>query len=592
MRRLWFGLLMIAPACLPARAGAGDVIASTRSQQPLAVNASPAPSPVAPVGYWTPGEQAAAPAVSLGRPVARGAESADIKQIAHTALEPIASPQLSRVPSFLPARSPYQPSLRPESQSVPAPRLPQPMDSRSGFASERIDWVDGPSVQPVVGVGAGPEKLSFPPTLATSLGNAERLTFPPRLASSMRSSEKPAAAPRLEYSSEYAPEIEGYGLPEGLFEEGSDAGPAPSRFYSSAEYLMWWTKSGRIPALATTSANLNDLGALLPGNTTQVLFGDEVDHNMQSGARFRVGYWFDTPNPLAIEGSFFFLAHRSDGFSTPFSDRLLARPFFDLNNRVESSEIVAFPGQIAGRIAIDSPSSLYGYDANLRCRVCCTDQCWGHVTVDALAGFRFLNLDEGLHIREEGAELVPQRNPDGSLVQDVAFRIDDRFDTKNRFYGGQVGLAAEWKRGKWSVDGRGTVALGVTHQQIDVNGSAFFLNRNGTTSRATGGLLAEGSNIGHFTRNRFSVVPEASVSVGYQVTDWLKASVGYSGLFWSNVVRPGDQIDRGIDIRQIPRFVRPGDPPTPAPLRAGPLVPFRESTYWAQGLTFGLEFKY
>ena len=114
----------------------------------------------------------------------------------------------------------------------------------------------------------------------------------------------------------------------------------------------------------------------------------------------------------------------------------------------------------------------------------------------------------------------------------------------------------------------------------------------GTISRERGGLLALNSNSGHFTRNRFSVVPEVRMTVGYQVTDWMKATVGYNCLVWSNVVRPGDQIDRGVDIRQIPRFVAPGDPVTPLPQRAGPIVPFRESTYWAQGLTLGLEFSY
>ncbi len=573
MRRLWFGLIMLAPACLPTRGAAAEVIASSTARQPVAAH-SEAEAPVAPIGYWGGGEQAGSPAVSLGQPRGvrvPGTFSAELSP--RSPVEPIGPPQLSRVPAFAPAPASHQPTLQPEPATVPPPPPPRLLansESQSAFAAERGNWLDDVNLLPVAGMGVA--------------GTPERLSFAPQ----------PAHVPQAPYAvdSGYMSEPDAYGAAEGLFEEGYEEAPGRTRFYGGVEYLMWWTKGDKVPVLASTSANA-DAGVLNPGNTTQVLFGGgDLDHNLQSGARFRLGYWFDTPKPLALEGSFFFLGRRSDGFATPFSDRLLARPFFDLNNGVESSELIAFPGQFAGRILVDAPSSLYGGDANLRCNLCCMDQCWGNVKVDALAGFRYLNLREGLHIREEGSALLPQINPDGSPSSFSAFRIEDRFDTQNRFYGGQVGLATEWKRGPWSLAGRSTVALGVTHQVIDITGSGLFFNRNGTISHERGGLLALNSNSGHFTRNRFGVVPEASMTVGYQVTDWMKATVGYNCLVWTNVVRPGEQIDRGLDIRQIPRFVRPGDPPTPLPSRPGPLVPFKESTYWAQGLTLGLEFNY
>jgi hypothetical protein len=543
MRRLWFGLMMLAPACLPARGAAEEVIASSAPQQPVAAQTAPAPA-VTPVSYWTPADQG----VSLGQPrVARGAAPS---------LEPIAPPQLSRVPASL-----EQPRLLPDSATVPPPATRQPYHSEpeSLFAIERADLYDDFAVVPVASMGnAGPEKIGFP--------------------------QQPLSHSTI---------ADSYAAPEAMFEEGYSERSHRNRFYGGIEYLLWWTKGDRTPPLVTTG-NPNDpaQGALVPGSTTQVLFGGNLDHDVQSGARIRLGYWFDTCKPLAIEGSYFFLGKRSEGFSTPFTSNLLARPFFNLNNGIEDSEIVAFPGNAAGRVIIDAPSSLHGADANLRCNLWCMDSCWGNVKVDGLAGFRFLDLREGLHITEQGGELTPQRNPDGSLVQDVAFRITDRFDTQNRFYGGQVGLATQWQRGPWSIEGRSTLAMGVVHQVIDITGTALFFNRNGTISQERGGLLALNSNSGHFTRNRFSVVPEIGMTIGYQVTDWMKATIGYNCLVWTNVVRPGEQIDRGLDITQIPRFVRPGDPVPPPAQRPGPLVPFRESTYWAQGLTLGLEFSY
>ncbi|MGG7379585.1 BBP7 family outer membrane beta-barrel protein, partial [Escherichia coli] len=65
----------------------------------------------------------------------------------------------------------------------------------------------------------------------------------------------------------------------------------------------------------------------------------------------------------------------------------------------------------------------------------------------------------------------------------------------------------------------------------------------GQTSAVVGGLLALPSNIGNFQRNRFGVVPQVGLKVGYNLTDNLRVYVGYDFLWWCNVVRPGDQID-------------------------------------------------
>jgi hypothetical protein len=106
---------------------------------------------------------------------------------------------------------------------------------------------------------------------------------------------------------------------------------------------------------------------------------------------------------------------------------------------------------------------------------------------------------------------------------------------------------------------------------------------------AVGGLLALPTNIGHFSRDRFSVVPEIGVNLGYQLTDHLRAYVGYNFLYWTNVVRPGAQIDRVLDVTLIPNFPVPGAVPTG---QNRPMVPFKENDFWAQGINFGLEFRW
>ena len=56
------------------------------------------------------------------------------------------------------------------------------------------------------------------------------------------------------------------------------------------------------------------------------------------------------------------------------------------------------------------------------------------------------------------------------------------------------------------------------------------------------------------------------------------------------MIRPGGQIDRNLDVTQIPNFtiaVRHADGTT-----ASWAVLFKESDFWAQGMMLGIEFRY
>ena len=113
------------------------------------------------------------------------------------------------------------------------------------------------------------------------------------------------------------------------------------------------------------------------------------------------------------------------------------------------------------------------------------------------------------------------------------------------------------------------MALGVTHQTLDIDGTQQRTRPGEGTETFRGGLLAAGPNLGHFTDNRFSVVPEGTLNVGYRVTPGVKVYLGYNFLYWSNVIRPGDQIDRTVDVdlRAQPAGERAGQragPPRPA----------------------------
>jgi hypothetical protein len=259
---------------------------------------------------------------------------------------------------------------------------------------------------------------------------------------------------------------------------------------------------------------------------------------------------------------------------------VLARPFFDINDGVNTAELTAFPGSEIGRVDVTSTSRLWGSELNYRCNLCCG--CF--TRLDFLGGLRFAQLTESLNINESvvltGAN--PLNLPAGTMAA-----VSDHFGTRNEFFGGQVGLDANFHYCNWSVDLLGKIALGDTYQVININGSQVVINPASGTNFFPGGLLALPSNSGRFTGNRFSVLPELGIKLGYNVTDNLKLTVGYTAMYWSNVVRPGDQIDPVLNINQIPNFSR-----SPIAGVASPIVPFKETAFWAEGLTLGLEYNY
>jgi hypothetical protein len=353
-------------------------------------------------------------------------------------------------------------------------------------------------------------------------------------------------------------------------------------FWVSAEYLLWWIKDSRLPPLITagTPASAGVLG--VPGTTT--IFGDsEFRHEDFSGGRFNAGFWLDCEHLCGLEGGFFFLGSRSDNFCVAGSGApgspVIARPVFDVLANRENAELVAFPGQLAGTVCVTSNSRLWGANIDVIHNLCC-GCCY---RVDLIAGFRYLELDEGLTITENLTIL-----PGVPAIGGSTFFVEDDFGAHNRFYGGEVGARGEYRWNKVFADVLGKVALGSTHEVVDINGTTVITPPGGPASTFHGGLLAQPSNIGHFHRDQFAVVPEVGINVGYQVTNHFRAFVGYTFLYWSNVVRPEDQIDRAVNLSQLPSSAGPGTlvgPARPAPL-------FRDTDFWAQGISFGLEFRY
>jgi hypothetical protein len=134
------------------------------------------------------------------------------------------------------------------------------------------------------------------------------------------------------------------------------------------------------------------------------------------------------------------------------------------------------------------------------------------------------------------------------------------------------------------------------HQIVDVNGSfadpvpVFF---GAFAAGNTGGLFAQGTNIGRQSRDVFAVIPEVQFNIGIDITRGLRVFAGYDAMFLSSVVRPGDQVDRSVNLTQAGAgapFNSYNAPPVVG--QASPAPQFNQSSFWAHGVNFGIQLTY
>jgi hypothetical protein len=258
----------------------------------------------------------------------------------------------------------------------------------------------------------------------------------------------------------------------------------------------------------------------------------------------------------------------------------------------EDAELVSYPRVVEGTVSVDTRSQFNGAGVRLRAAVCCKElggvanSCnacapavgpTGVSRIDFIGGYRFLSLDERILIREDLTSLLS--------TDPGSFDISDRFDTSNEFHGADLGFVWEWESAQWSLELLTKMAIGNTHQRVNVAGQTT-VSSNGASFTEEGGLLAQRSNIGTYSRDVFSVVPELGVTLGYKITPRLRATAGYTLLYWSRVARPGDHIDLDVNPNLLPPIMEP----VVGPER--PSFEWDDVALLAHGLNLGLDYRF
>jgi hypothetical protein len=383
------------------------------------------------------------------------------------------------------------------------------------------------------------------------------------------------------------------------------------RVWVNAEYLLWFAKAQ--PAnypLVTTSAPA-DGGVLGNISTTTLHSTTDLGYNLFSGFRVSGGFFRDADRRFGWYASGFLLEQKANVFnagSDATGQPLLARPFINATTGAQTALLVSFPNYASGNVTVYSSNRTWGAEGgpifNLF-RTCPGSNClWN---LDLISGFRYLGIHEALRMESSSTLLSPLGTstlggPSSTLAGGATATFDgklygppatigviDQFDVQNNFYGGQLGLSSTLNCNRCYFSVTGKVALGVMHEQLDVTGYSTLTSSSPLTySRVNGGLFANTSNIGRYKHDVFAVVPEVDANIGYNWTSWLTTYVGYSFIYASRTLRPGDQYNPTVNPAVIPTSPSYGlgrAVSTPSAL-------LTQSDFWVQGVNFGLTLRY
>ena len=362
-------------------------------------------------------------------------------------------------------------------------------------------------------------------------------------------------------------------------------------FYVRMEYLAWATKGMNVPPLLTTSPDGTPAASagVLGQNGTTVLLGNSVmNGGGRNGGRITMGGWLDPCRKWGVEGDYFALNDKSTQFfRSSTGSPILAQPFIDSTDGLPNADLIAIPTTHVGSFAANIPTRFQGTGVRGLYNLCCWEGCGARFwdgcptpsakRIDFLFGYRFLRLDDGIDTQTNVTLSAPA--PAGSFISQDSFR------TKNQFSGFDLGTVMQFRRARWSLDLTTKFAIGDTHSVISIAGNTVITNPTASTvTTNTGGILAQRTNIGTYTRNSFSMVPELNLLVGYQLTPVWRATCGYTLIYWSRVYRAGDQIDLTVN----PNLFPPEANPFTGALRPAFLGGVA-TDYWATGVSAGME---
>jgi hypothetical protein len=356
-----------------------------------------------------------------------------------------------------------------------------------------------------------------------------------------------------------------------------------ARVYGRAEYLLWFTKGDPMPALATTSpaGTARASAGVLGQAGTTVLFGDD-NLNDSSRSGVRVGLGIGLTPCFAVEMDYIKLGNAVERFSQNAADgSILARPFLNASSNLQDSNVLTLPGQLSGSLDINSTTGFES--AGIYGRTPLWDLCGlcGPMgQVDFIAGYRYARLMDTTDFNSAVVNIGGT-----ALALNASQTVSELFQSTNNFHGADLGFITTFRGPCLSLELLTKVALGGVTRYTIIDGDTVTTPAPGQTPITTeGGLLTQRTNIGERRDSSFAVLPEFGAKLGYQVRPCMQLTVGYNLLILNNVIRSGDMIDTTLNLTQASNGALVG--------AARPAYAPGTSTFWAQGISFGMQYNY
>jgi hypothetical protein len=198
--------------------------------------------------------------------------------------------------------------------------------------------------------------------------------------------------------------------------------------------------------------------------------------------------------------------------------------------------------------------------------------------LDLLLGYRFLRIDDSVTINDSSTY-----SPTSGAVPALTLQSQDIFSSTNIFNGGEIGLKGQSQHGRLGFEFVTKVAFGNNRQTTYINGYNTVTS-GGQVTENVGGLLTQPTNIGTHQRDVFAIVPEADLSLKWDITCNLRATIGYMFVYNNRVQRSGDAINLNVNPTQINGGTLDG--------AAQPSFYSTDTTWYAHGATAGVEYRW
>jgi Putative beta barrel porin-7 (BBP7) len=372
----------------------------------------------------------------------------------------------------------------------------------------------------------------------------------------------------------------GAGAPGGVYDEGQGGqrrgvlaglfgGPRRTSFYFGADYLLWASKSMPVGYPLATTSSPADFGVAGGPSTVALVGGGDknISFDMTDGIRGWAGWNWEGSSNFGTEISGFWMSKRNQQNLFPGNSAglpVLAVPFYDVNAGAAGSYIVSYPGVNAGSIRIAAETRSLSGELNAFYRMYPSEEGPGGLTV--FAGVRFFQLEEKFgYVTNSQTFGVPPGGiappgivpapiggssffPGGGGVFAGTFfgpalapytvTTSDGIRTYNDFFGANFGFRGEIGYGNWFVQMTGKFGVGYMREWVDVTGYSSLTTSTNLVSTQAGGLFNLPQDLGRHHKDRLAILPEGNINIGYQLTNWMKVTAGYTFLYANTVVRP------------------------------------------------------